>query len=291
MAETAGQRLATSLGEGVCTVLAYGSCVRDSDPTEGLLDLYVIVSGYEAVYGHGWLSRTNRLLPPNVFYRALALEQATVRIKFAIISVDDFERGIARAALPYLWGRFAQPVRLVVNRDERARERVIESLAVAVERLLSATHPLMAGAFTADALWERGLRLSYATELRPEPGERAQALVARDADHYRRLTAAAAERVGLVAEAGGSRYRSPAGRRAYWSTRLAWTGRRWGGRAATLVRLVKASLTFQGGVDYAVWKVERHTGMSIPVTPRLRRHPLIFGWPLLWRLLRHRLLR
>ena len=58
-----------------------------------------------------------------------------------------------------------------------------------------------------------------------------------------------------------------------------------------MLRLAKASLTFEGGVDYAAWKIERHTGVRVVVTDRLRRYPLVFGWTVLWRLLRRRALR
>jgi hypothetical protein len=49
---------------------------------------------------------------------------------------------------------------------------------------------------------------------------------------------------------------------------------------------MKSAFTFQGGVDYIVWKLERHTGIAVEVTPRLRRYPLIFIWPHFWRLYR-----
>jgi hypothetical protein len=54
---------------------------------------------------------------------------------------------------------------------------------------------------------------------------------------------------------------------------------------------MKAVLTFENGVDYIAWKLERHSGRQISVNDRLRRYPLLFGWPLLWRLLRERVLR
>ena len=40
-------------------------------------------------------------------------------------------------------------------------------------------------------------------------------------------------------------------------------------------RLAKATLTFTGGVDYILWKVERHSGVRLEVSPFLRRHPLL----------------
>ncbi|HEY9191369.1 MAG TPA: diacylglycerol kinase, partial [Methyloversatilis sp.] len=73
--------------------------------------------------------------------------------------------------------------------------------------------------------------------------------------------------------------------------RRRWTLRRLQGRVLQVARLMKSVLTFENGIDYLAWKLERHTGHPVEVTPRLRRHPLIFGWPLLWRLLRQKRLR
>jgi hypothetical protein len=274
-------------------VIAYGSCIRDTDPTDGLLDLYVIVSDYRSAYARRWLGWANRCLPPNVFYAEFADgDEATVRVKYAVVSLNDFERGIRQALLPYLWGRFAQPVRLVWYRDERARERVLVSLKAAVLRLLAVTCPVSGDHVTADALWSHALGLSYATELRPEAPERARGIVARDAGYYRALTRAAVDsgHLALTPDLDGTFYHNQAGRWACRSARLAWFARRWLGRLAAVGRLMKASLTFRGGVDYAAWKIERHTGEAVTVTPRLRRYPWIFGWGVLWRLLRRRLL-
>jgi hypothetical protein len=55
--------------------------------------------------------------------------------------------------------------------------------------------------------------------------------------------------------------------------------------------LMKASFTFQGGIDYIAWKLERHTGIPVEVSPRVRRHPLIYGWGMLWRLYRRGVFR
>jgi hypothetical protein len=58
-----------------------------------------------------------------------------------------------------------------------------------------------------------------------------------------------------------------------------------------LARLAKAAFTFSGGVDYIAWKIERHSGHKIEVTPFQRRHPLLAAGPALWRLWRQGVLR
>ena len=57
-------------------------------------------------------------------------------------------------------------------------------------------------------------------------------------------------------------------------------------KTLALARLLKAFLTFEGALDYGAWKLERHSGERLTITPRLRRFPWLFVWPELWRLWR-----
>jgi len=65
-----------------------------------------------------------------------------------------------------------------------------------------------------------------------------------------------------------------------------WTRRRIEGKALSILRLAKASLTFAGGTDYIAWKINRHAGTDIQLKPWQRRHPLLAGLSLLPRLLK-----
>lgn len=55
-----------------------------------------------------------------------------------------------------------------------------------------------------------------------------------------------------------------------------------------MIRLIKASTTFKGAARYAAWKIERHTGMAVPITPFRERFPLLAAPQVLWDLHRHR---
>lgn len=291
--DAVSETLAQRFGKGVVAVIAYGACLRQADPAEGLIDLYVIVDDYPSAYRHRGLRLANRLLPPNVFYLERSLRGRTLRAKYAVLDRTHLAAAIRRWCHPAVWGRFAQPVHLVYTRDRAIHAEMVGLLAEAALRLIRETAPMLNGRFSAGQLWQRGLALSYATELRPEPTSRTRELIAADSDHYQALTAAAqpslAPMLHWVGPADRFRYLgSPRERRL---RSLVWALRRGQGAVLSILRLAKASATFQGGVDYAVWKVERHTGKTVPVSDRLRRHPLIFGWPVLWRLLRRRILR
>jgi hypothetical protein len=65
-----------------------------------------------------------------------------------------------------------------------------------------------------------------------------------------------------------------------------WGRRRAEGKLLSVVRLAKASLTYAGGAEYIVWKINRHAGTDIQLKPWQKRHPLLAALSLLPRLLR-----
>ncbi len=285
-------RVCARFGTSTAAVLFYGSCLRSGDPGEGLVDLYVLVDRYADVYESGLLRVANSWLPPNVFLLQMHTPGGkTLQAKYAVLSLEDFENGAGRWFQSYVWGRFAQPSRLVYVRDDTIRARVTHALGQAVMTLLGQTLPCLPDRFDAATIWQRGLAMSYATEMRPEAIDRPVQIERRNAVYFDRLTAAAAPALPDVKTGGAGVYvnlLAPPDRRRGCRK---WRLRRVQGRLLQTARLMKSVLTFENGIDYLAWKLERHTGHPVEVTPRLRRYPLIFGWPLLWRLLRQRHLR
>ncbi len=278
-------------GDSVQAVLFYGSWLRDGD-ADGLGDLYVLVDGYRAYYRRRWPALANRVLAPNVFYLELKLPERMVRAKYAVISLREFRAGVSnRRFHSYLWGRFCQPSRLLYARDEQVRECVHEGLCQAALTFTARVVPCLEAAFDARELWTAGLALSYSAELRAERGARTQALYEADAGYYEALTPALLAQtpyaVAPLAAYGGSPcYRASIPERARRRARLAWRLRRVQGKALSFARLAKAIFTFDGGLDYAAWKIRRHSGVEMEVTSRMRRHPLLASLGMAWRLYR-----
>jgi len=52
------------------------------------------------------------------------------------------------------------------------------------------------------------------------------------------------------------------------------------GGILSVLRLLKGTFTFEGGVDYIAWKISRHAGFSVPVRGWERRWPIL-GAPFL----------
>ena len=281
-------------GESLDAVMLYGSCLHSAvSLEEGIVDLYVIVDDYRKAYPERYLAVFNAWLAPNVFYLEVPHQQKTLRAKYAVISSADFARGAQFWFHSYIWARFAQPSRLLFARDDMARQRIYAALAHSVVTFLQSCAPaLEANTFSVEELWTRCLTLTYAAELRAERETRARHLAQANLDAFTRLTAAASPLLTeILQRQENGQYRclsTPATQRlALWRWRL----RRWQGRILSILRLAKATFTFSNSVDYAAWKIERHTGVRVEITPLLRRHPILWGLKVAKQLLQRGVLR
>ncbi len=276
-------------GDALEAVVFYGSARRGDDLRETLADLLVVVDGYRHAYGRWPPALANAILPPNVFFlEEPGPDGGEVRAKYALVSSRDLDRFTAPGRLQvYFWGRFAQPCRLAWVRDEDAEVRLARILARAVRTFLGETASLIRGDLPAEEVWAKGLTTCYGTELRTEDEGRARRIVESEAPIYRERTAAALEAGGWR----GLRWRDGRvsvhlGGWARFRGRVRWIVRKPHGKLLNLLRLLKAVFTFEGGVDYALWKIRRHSGVEVEVSERVKKHPLIFAWPTLWRIYR-----
>ena len=255
--------IAAAHGAASRAVLFYGSCLRQQQLDGLMLDFYLIVSDYRAAYAKRWLAVANRLIPPNVFY----VQHGGLAAKYAVLSEADFERlNGPETRNVAVWARFAQPARMVWAADEAARERAIGAVARAAPTLLAAAGPRPGEAPL--ELWRRAFALTYSAELRAERSGRAASVVDLEPERYARFAGPALAAAAGLRNAGG------------------WARRRIAGKALSVLRLAKASFTFAGGADYIAWKINRHAGTRIELTPWQRRHPLLAGLSLLPKLLR-----
>jgi hypothetical protein len=254
--------IAAKHGAASRAVLFYGSCLREKQLNGLMLDFYLIVSDYREAYGKRWLAVANRLIPPNVFY----FEHAGLVAKYAVLSEADFQRlaGPETSSVS-VWARFAQPSRLAWVADKAAGDRIIDAVSQSTPTLLAAAGP-KPGEVPLE-LWRRAFALTYSAELRAERKGRATSVVDLDPERYERFSAAALDAARSVRPHGS------------------WVWRRVEGKALSVARLAKASLTFAGGADYIAWKINRHAGTEIRLKPWQRRHPLLAGISLLPRLL------
>ena len=243
-------------GSAVEAVVLYGSFTRGQSDT--LLDLYVLLENLDSL--PPWQRLACRMLAPNVYQ----IVTPVARAKVAVLTYDALERGVRGDLAPYFWARFAQPVALVYARGEAERARFAALVSVAAERLVAAVRPVSdrRGA----AFWVDAFSRTYAAELRSERETR-----------YRQLYEADSGYFDAVLAAFGDSAHPP---QTHWRWRIL------AGKILSVLRIAKSAFTFDDPVDYALWKVARHSGVTVTATERQRRYPLIFAWPLLWRLYR-----
>lgn len=257
--------------------LFYGSGASVSsheNPADIIFDFYLIGESYEALYASGALRLANRLIPPNVFYLETASPFGTLRAKYAVLTLDHFERLVSRKTFhSYFWARFAQPTR-IYDPGGKMSARLDAGLAEAIASFCGASAGLIDGPFTPRDLWLAGLGASYKAELRAEDKTRAAKLIKSYGSWADDVTFPALAAAGLEPgnENGAiSLVRPPARRR----TKAAWRLRSLAGAGLSVLRLLKGAQTFNGGIDYIAWKIKRHTGIDIEVTDWERRHPML----------------
>lgn len=264
-------------GSHFVAALYYGSCRRQSQP-EGVIDLHVVVDDLPAALGRT-AGMLGTLLPPNVYYLESGDGAETIRCKYAVLSLRQFQRQCTRVAFhSYFWARYAQPLSLLGVADSELRRRLEGSLVEAVATLAARALPRLPGVRDWRDFWVGALGLCYRAELRAEGGGRSETLVALNESYYRATGTALTD--GWQAPTRPSLWA-----RADWWLRIAV------GKPLSLLRLIKGLYTFDGGLDYVAWKLERHTGRPVTVPDKVRRRPLIHLWPLIWKLWREGMFR
>jgi hypothetical protein len=260
--------LANNIGakhKDVMAVLAYGSALRDANPENTLIDYYVLTQTIEGVSDHFLSRMLCQKIPPNVYYAEALIDGKNYRCKYAVMPMELLAQKLKpTTANPYFWVRFAQPMQIVWTKDDLARKRVQQLLIRAMETANAHAREL-APDISVRKRWVELFHNTYRTELRPEDSSRASMIVDMQQEHFETISKFA----NTVTPAA-----------------MPWTLRRWQGKALSVARLSKAAFTFQGGADYAAWKIKRHSGVDIPITDWHRRHPLLASIILLPKLLR-----
>jgi len=278
---TAAAALAAELG-GVA-VLFYGSVLR-TRALDDILDFYVLTAGAR---GSVVRRAALRWLWPDVSYHEIAVSGRTLRAKVATMPLETFERAVGGGMLDTtLWARFTQPSALVWAVTSEHRQRVVRAVADAAITASRFAAALGAPTGTAESYWRALLRETYKAELRVEKPGREGQILAHAPARYDTLLPLAWESGGIGFERQGAVLTpllSASERRA---TVSAWRNRARAGKPLNVARLVKAAFTFEGAARYGLWKIERHTGVQIALTPWRERHPILAAPGVLWRVLR-----
>jgi len=293
--EELSEEIVNRHGATSAATLAYGSCLWWGD-LDGVADLFLLVDDYRSAYSSFARAAWNHRLPPNVFPLFDPERDGVVRAKYAVLSLAHL-RSCTRleCAHCFVWARLCQPAAIVFARDSHVRERIAYAAAHSVATAISLALALAADRegrvhIGAD-LWPRAFAATYRAEWRFEASARGAELVAGESAYYEGALRGALmllEGEGAVENRGDGVRIDPVYRRRVLRS---WRLRSRTSKALAAGRLLKNAFLFGDWVPYALWKMERHTGVRLQPSAAQRRHPFLLGWPLLFQVLRRRILR
>jgi len=293
--EVAAHALARHGADAIGPILFYGSCQR-AESAEGILDVYLLSKSNRAFHDAAIAAGLNWLVPPTIYYYEIregeGPSERVVRAKSAVISEDQFAASCRdETTSPSIWARFCQPAVLLRAPDEATRERVIAMLVDAVKTAAWWAAHLGPASGTAEDFWVALFTGTYASELRPERADRARLIYETYPDRYDAMLPEAWDALGIAYRREGDRLVPEVSDEARAEARARWARRVKAGKVLSVVRVLKGTMTFDGGVDYLLWKIERHSGTKIETTPWQRKHPFLAGPAVLAKMLRAGMLR
>lgn len=260
---------------GASAALFYGSNLRTGE-LDGVIDYYVLLPG-----------APERGMWPRVSYREWEHDGRTLRAKIATMTLAKFAaacRGDSRDTT--VWARFVQPSALVFARgaaDQAAISEALQHAGRTAARLAVALGPVHG---TESDYWRALFRQTYKAELRVEKPGRENSILELNPAHFAGLLAAALVADGVPFSQTGEMITPAMPREQRRKVLGWWRQRRRLGKALNISRLVRATRTFDGAGRYAAWKVERHTGVKVPLTPWREAHPILSAPRVLWQVWR-----
>lgn len=269
-------RLAAALAHPAtdAAVLYYGSTLRTGDLT-GVLDFYRLT---KVPHRRGLRGLVERVLWPEVSYH----EVDGLKAKVATLPLATFAKAARGHTLDTtIWARFVQPCQRVWAADPASAAAARDAVVAAVATAARFAARLGPAAGPPAAFWSALFRKTYAAEFRMETTDRADTVLAHGTARYDALLPLAWERAGVTFGRAGD-ILSP-DRRGL----PGWTLPSLMGKPLNVARILKAAFTFDGAARYAAYKVARHTGVELEVTPWRARHPFLAA-PGAWLELRRR---
>ncbi len=284
--------LARSFGDGTVAIIHYGSHAQHSDARrESAFDFFVIVRQYRDAYeslartvGTSYSPRTaatlNRILPPNVIAVTDSAHVPPLTAKCAVLSLGDLRRACSPSARDhFVRGRLFQYVQLAWTRDPDARMTVTDAIIDARVGSFTWGLPSLPLAFDAEQYFRVLLERSFSGEIRPESGGRIDALFNAQREVVLRAYDALLQQLARerILRSDGKVYQLTNPARALQAMRTGWYFRT--SKVRATARWMKYIVLYDDWLDYVVRKIARRSGVTVELTARERRWPLIFLWP------------
>ncbi len=259
---TFGEKLGREAG--AVAVLFYGSNLR-TGALDGVLDYYLLLPG-----------KPESGVWPRVSYHEWRCEGQDLRAKAATMTLAKFAQAASGELLDTtIWARFVQPSALIWRESDAAAADICAAVASATATAARLAAVLGPETGEDDEFWNALFQATYGAEFRIESTNRAQSILDLNREHFDGLLPLALDAAEIAYQRSGLRISPeiPAARRN--QIKRWWKKRRRMGKLLNLRRLLRAASTFDGAARYAAWKIERHTGVAVDVTPWRERHPVL----------------
>lgn len=262
----------------IAAVLFYGSNLRTGS-LDGVLDFYLLLDGTD-----------EERIWPRVSYHEWECNGQTLRAKAATMRLATFAAAARGERIDTtIWARFVQPGALAWRRDEAASQQVADAVCACAQTAARLAVAIGPDSGTPEDYWRALFRATYAAEFRVERAGREDSILSANRDHFDGLLPLALLAQGIGFARGVDGIIRPEMAAARRRKILAWwRQRRRLGKPLNFARLLKASTTFDGAARYAAWKIERHTGITVKLTPWRERHPVLAAPTVLWQVWRAR---
>ena len=263
-------------GTDAAAVLFYGSVLR-TGRLDDLLDFYVLTDAA----GKG------PLIWPHVTFHEIRAGGRIVRAKVATMPIATFASAAEGRRLDTtIWTRFCQPAALAWSRDAAATRQVVGAVAAAI--VTAAGYAAVLGPKSArpEDFWTALFECTYHTEFRVEAPGRSALIVSHAPDHYADMLPLAWAAAGIPYARDDDRLRPDVPLPLCLALVDGWLRRQSAGKALNILRLLKAAFTFEGAGRYALWKIERHTGVHVEPTRWRTGHPVLAAPGVLWHVYR-----
>lgn len=258
-------------------VLYYGSSLWKQDLT-GLLDFYIVCEDLSDWYN----DKTGRyfanvLLPPNIEYHEYKEGEVVLRAKVAILSLKQLRQATGLQSIDTtMWARFCQPVKIMWSRNDQACQDLFGCLVRAVATASWWAAYLGPKEANGEEFWCNLFAHTYSAELRVEAKNRPMSILENREDYFIQLLEVGWKGLSIPFQHSQTNYFtvniSDKERQTAYKK---WNFRKKMGRPLNIARLMKAAFTFQGGAEYIAWKIKRHQGIDLNLTPFQKKHPLI----------------
>jgi hypothetical protein len=200
--------------------------------------------------------------------------------KCAVLSLEDLRRECSPNARDhFVRGRLFQYVQLAWTRDSQARTAVIDAIIDARVGSFAWGMASLPPAFDAEQYFRVLLERSFSGEIRPERGGRIDALLGAQREVVLRIYDALLQQLARerILRSDGNVYQLTKPTRALRALRSEWYFRR--SKVRATARWAKYVVLYDDWLDYVVRKIARRGGVTLELTARERRWPLIFLWP------------